>query len=243
MFLFTRKKLVLDVFTTRSEVAEQYPVDYARKFLPEWWKKLPSQIEDETTIYPRPTAKRCVGITEYYKNGIIIPLWSDLMVSSNEGDWQWQFSDEASEAHTHAYEQMTDIHPENARFHMKLISPWLFKCKEDIKWVWTHPSWNFPNNNVVVPSAVVDYKYNPGTNINIFVDNTRNHKTLIPAGLPMVSVFPMSERRVELRRHVVDHTEMSKIVNRSYSATFINKYRNSKRQIDANSGKCPFGFS
>lgn len=243
-FLFKKSELHLDVFTSRSGVFELYPVEYGNNFFPEWWKKLSKEYYHEGSIYPSSTMKRCDGFIQYYKNSITIPLWSDLMLKINRNDSvDWQFSDMVTNASSHPKVQMEGFMDDKEFAHVKIESPWIFKSKDEISWVWTQPIWNFKNSfDVLIPPASVNYKYNNSTNINMLIDQTEDKKILLPAGLPMVNLFPMTEKKVVIHSHLVSNEEYSKIHDATYASTFINKYKNAKKILQEKESKCPFHF-
>ena len=243
IFLFKKKELHLDVFTYRPEVLEYYPVDYASKFYPEWWKKLPKEYEEEGKFWPTSTMKRCVGFTDYYRNGIVVPLWSDLAIKTHPLSFNWQFSDRKTQIQVHQYEQMQGYLDPNQYSHAKIVTPWALVCKEDVNFVWTQPTWNFERvSDIIIPPAVVNYKHNSGTNINVFFDKREEKKFIIPAGQPMVNMIPATERRLVIHKHLVDEPEFLKKSISSYESTFVNKYRNNKSITESNESRCPFGF-
>lgn len=243
IFLFKKKKLHLDIFTYRPEVMEFYPVDYATKFYPEWWKKLPREFEPEQTFWPMSTMKRCTGFTEYYKNGIVIPMWSDMAIKTHPLEFNWHFADRLTECDSHPYEQMYGYLDPSQYKHLKIVSPWLFKCKEEVNFVWTQPTWNFERvSDIIIPPAVVNYKYLSGTNINLFVDKREEKKFILHAGQPMVNLLPMTERTVVIHKHVVTKKEYDSLNLHSYQSTYVNKYKNNRDLSKAKEKQCPFGF-
>lgn len=243
MFWFKKKEIHLDVFTYRPEVFEYYPVDHAKRFFPDWWKNMPKEVELEGTFWPTPTIKRCVGFLDYYKNGIIIPLWSDMAIHTHPLSCNWQFSDGRTNSISHPAEQIGEYIDSNQYRHIKIESPWIFKCKEEVNFVWTQPDWNFENHSdYFMPPGVLNFKYNMGTNINMFVDKREEKKYIIPAGQPMVNIIPMSERTVKIHKHLVEPLEYDRMTSLANISTFVNKYRNNKSIMKSNESRCPFHF-
>lgn len=249
MFLFKKKEIHLDVFTNRPEVMEYYPVDYATKFYPDWWKALPKEYEPSGMFFPASTMKRCVGFTDYHKYGIIIPLWSDLAFVTHPGiiaGSSWKFSDEISSAVSHDTQQFAGFDPDNKYAHIKINSPWIFNCGEEINFTWSQPSWNFNNHSdYFIPPGVLNYKYQCATNINMFinVNNSQNsRKFMIEAGQPMINILPMSERQIKIHRHVLNEQEYKTRVSLGYNLKFTNKYTSQKIIRQSNEKRCPFGF-
>lgn len=244
-FLFKRKKIHLDVFTHRPGVFELFPVDYSNKFFPEWWKNLPKDFYNDKINRTTSTMKRCEGFIEYYINSITIPLWSDLSLNIRPefDSMNWQFSDPSSHAESHDLFQMHGFMEKKNFKHLKLISPWLFKTKEDINWLWSQPVWNFDDPfSIIIPPAGIGFKYQGATNINMLINAESDSVMLLPCGTPMANLMPMTENDVVLHRHLIDFQEYSRMDDTSYPSSFTNKYRNMKRILQSKESKCPFHF-
>lgn len=237
MFFFKPKVIHLDCFITRPDVNEFFPVDYANKFFPEWWKKLPKDTGRNQT-----TMKLCNGFNNLYTRGIIIPLWTSMIIDIKKD--LIIFSDMTTKSDTHDYSQMQGyIDPSKYR-HFKIVNPWYFKCKEEIYFSFQQPLWSFSDlSDIFVSPGVVDYKYQNGTNINFFM-NLENPKIELEAGQPMAHIIPLSERKLKIHRHVVSNHEMDKVVINNTQPFFRNKYAKRKLMIDKKESekKCPFGF-
>jgi hypothetical protein len=67
MFLFKKKKVVLDCFTYRSDVYSYFPIQKASSAMPNWWKKMPATFcPDPTGLAEFPTMRSCSGFLSYY---------------------------------------------------------------------------------------------------------------------------------------------------------------------------------
>jgi hypothetical protein len=168
-------------------------------------------------------------------------MWCDLFIEAmQDGGYRWQFSAEEQACAVHPKYQYGDLIDESKAGHMKLKSPWLLKCKEDINWVWTEPTYNFPQRtDLTVLPGIVEYKDNVTTNVNLIVNTTNKNRIFIPVGQPIVSLTPMSDRKVELRRHVISKEEEKRMFSMFESASFYNIARKVKRMKEANKG-CPY---
>lgn len=240
IFRFPQKKIVLDCFTDNSSVIELAPVLPAVKLIPDWWKNLPQSMFDEETLNGVTTMKNCVGMVDYYAKSIAIPMWCDVSIKINKNKtYNWQFADRISKAEVHNIEeQAKGFLPEHG--HLKLVSPWLFKTKENINWVWSHPTYNYANNaDITSLPAISNYYHQNGSNINMMINLNSAKTIVIPHLTPVALLTPMSDRKVEVVRHLVSTEEFQKITNRNTTITFINKYKKiikTKKQL----GNCPF---
>ena len=250
MFFFKPKEIHLDCFTFRPEVYEFSSVDYSHKFYPEWWLKLPKtqqKMNLSGKVSEITTMKGCVGFVNYYKYGITIPLWSDLRLSylANERKFDVEFAFKKHTHGEHLIEQMTGLINPDEFAHIKLMSPWIFKTKEDIQWAWMQHTWNFsPVNKITILPAIIDFKYQNGTNVN-FLISTKIRECFLPNNQPLVNIIPLSERKVKIHRHLVNEREFEILAASSYPTYFKGKYKKIKQIIigrEKEQKKCPFGF-
>ena len=245
MFWFKSKTIHVDCFTSRQYVHDFYPIDNTNKFFPDWWKALDKSYPDESGIFPNPTIKSCTGFNQFFNNGITIPLWSDMAVGlTPDNQFAWKFSDSITTANNHNFKQMEGyLHP-NEYGHVKIHTPWLIECKEDINWMWVQNTWAFSNPaNLIIPPGVVNYKYNTNTDINMFFNFQNYHRNfIIKNGTPMVNIIPMDNRRVKVHVHKLSEEEFMSKRERLIPTSFLNKYGTTKNLINKYEKKCPFGF-
>jgi hypothetical protein len=241
LFKFPQKKIILDCFTSDSYVVEYSPINFAIKHIPEWWKKLPTPEFDVTKnpMYKQ-NMKHCVGMIDYYKNSIAIPLWSDLAIGTN-GDNQfiWKFSDGKTRIEQHnLITEATGFF--NDYTHIKIMSPWFFKSEKDINWIWSHPTYNYSNeNNFVYLPGIVSFYYQHSVNINMMFYAAPFKKIMISQGQPLALLTPMSDRKVEIINHLVSAEEMNKLKQKQIPITFLNKYKNVVKRKNQFIG-CPY---
>lgn len=233
IFLFKPRKIILDCFTKSHILNKLAPIDYAVKFYPKWWKDLPNDYDHN--FIKAPTMRKCMGLIDYYKHSICIPMWNEIAVNVDKNrNYNWQFADFNSTATVHDAKQRGSYMPSNNYGHIKLESPWKIKTKEDINWVWSQPTYNFdaPENAVVLP-GVINFKHQHASNINFMFDITEPKTFYIETNQPMAFITPMDERKVVLKRHVVDDKEFSKLWDSYGRSSFLNSYTKNKR-----SNKC-----
>ena len=89
--LFNKKpKIHLDCFCTEETLFELFPLKYAKDVIPSWFKKIPSSKQiDETfpSLNFKTSFKHCNGIIDLYKEGFVIPLWTDFLIdTTNDGE-------------------------------------------------------------------------------------------------------------------------------------------------------------
>lgn len=256
---FKKKPIYLDCYTTFNHVYDMFKVDSAKKFVPSWFKDLPSTFTDPRSINPIPTAKTCVGISSFFRNGFIIPLWTDANLGyatvsngyTNNIQLVTQFSDGFTKGQVHEQKQIgNEFMPEETYTHFKIFSPWVFECSEDIDWLWSQPTYNFkyPDQLIILPGAL-EFKYNSNVFINCSIrklNETRTPTMLqLEAGQPLVHLIPITDREVVVRNHLVNLEEWNRISQKNNRAFFFNnhnKKRNFLKKQEENKNKCPFGF-
>jgi hypothetical protein len=241
IFFFKKQKMVLDCFTYLPYVYDFAKIDYAVKFIPEWWKQTPRLVEGKN----KPTIKSCPGFVDFYKKGIAIPSWFELEITVFEKDNKNFYSWESSNKDVHTdnshevcqFDKFAGINGQN----LKITSPWAFKTKENISFVWSQPTWNLRNllcNFTLLP-ANIEFKYQHGTHINYLILNNETEKTFnIPALTPLAMLHGLTEKEIKIKNHLVDENTWKRffgienlILNRN-PKEFITLYREKKQLID-----------
>lgn len=214
--MFFKKSIILNCYTSRSDVFNYFPIQETKKTFPKWLKTLKKSYFNsvEDCLY---TVKNCPAFVDYFLTGFTLPLWSDLAltVGKNGTDaYRWQYSDCRSQIDFHSLDQMgLDIKDYQ---HFKLLSPWVFSCSEDINFLWSRPSWRFGDmpETVQILDGVVNYKINAATHINMLVKKTeKNQNILLSAETPMAHIIPLTERKIVLKTHLVTEEVMNSIMS------------------------------
>lgn len=238
MFLFRKPKLVVDFFTYSEQVYQSNKIDYAHNFYPQWWKDTAKTYTKD--FYEVSTIKKCRAVIDSYQYGAIIPMWSDMALDIKNGAYKWQFADHKTETEMHPPEQWKTYADPRNYGHLKIISPWNAKCKNNIKFQFLSPFWS---HSVDVPyrilPGIVDYKYNRATHINLIINIQNDYRGMIPATTPMGHIIPLSEKELIIKNHLISLEEYASNFSDPY--TFTDAYKNIKNNIDKQE-KCPFNF-
>jgi hypothetical protein len=236
LFKFPQKKIVLDCFTALPSAIEYAPIHYAIKHIPDWWKNLPapsnpSQVEMRNM-------RNCAGMVDYYKKSIAIPLWTDFKVSVKNKIFIWEFADQTGDATQHTKEQAKGFL--DGYQHLKINSPWLFKSEKNMNWVWSHPTYNYSYGTELVSlPGITEFYYQNSTNINFLLDLDEEQEIFIRQGQPLALLTPMSDRKVEIVRHLISQEEFLSIYRRNAPFTFVDKYKSMLKRKEQFSD-CPF---
>jgi len=226
IFKFTKKKVVLDCFTYDELVMQTAPIAPAMKYIPNWWRQLDNTYIPDKTFFPTATMKTCAGMVDYYKKSIALPLWSDLCVEVSNNNYKWQFSDRETPAIIHDIRKQATGFAEN-HGHMKIMSPWAFKTKEDLYWTWSQPIYNLEESvmGIKVLPGVVNYYRQVSTHINLIVPLSHPKKFMFSQGQALVHLTPMCDRKVDIVRHLVSRNEYERIATQQQKGiTFTNIY-------------------
>lgn len=238
LFKFPKKKLVIDCFTGEELILQTAPITNGMKQIPEWWKNLPTTYD--ITFYKNATMKSCIGMVEYYKKSIVIPLWSDLTVSVQGTQYDWQFSDRVSVAHIHDLTKQATGFVTN-HGHMKLEAPWLIKTKEQVSWIWSQPLYSYAEDllDIKFLPACVDISVIMKPNINMIFPLNQHRVYELKLGQPLIHLTPMTDREVKVVRHLVDYTEFNRLNNMqsraTFTKTFLTTVNRKKKFLD-----CPY---
>ena len=195
--------IVLDCYTYNPYAYNFAKVNHGSYYIPEWWKKTPRHIENSLTI------KDCPAIIEYYKKGIVIPMWCEFEFIINpkghEDLFTWKSSQNDFSVAEHAQEQFKGFTKADGH-NIKIASPWYIKCREDIKFTFTQPVWSQRNTmfNFVLTPGIVSFKSQMECNLNYFYEQTDKRQVInISALTPVAIMHAMSDRKIKLNHHLV----------------------------------------
>lgn len=245
MFSFFHRtpKIVLDCFTTEEHVYNYTPIVKASKTIPDWWKELPNYEfrlkRDSEKVFVNDSVqnlKNCYAFLELFHNAISIRHWADIYIETSESNFNY-FVSSGQLPESHSIKQIgkgfINYH------HLKLSSPWVFREKEGIKFSWFGAQWNLDNYDFAVLPGVINFKINHGTNINLMIPKQKN-EYVIPAGLPLVNLIPLTEKKIVVKNHLVSSDEFQKYYYDPLSKYF-HGWRTAKKLLE-NEKKCPFGY-
>lgn len=239
--MFGKKPITLKFYTADKDAYAYAKPNFGNKFMPNWWKKLEAPDSETETVA---NIKFCVGMTSYYKRGIIIPMWCDLTVDvSPEKELNYMFYDERSKMEFHSVAQRGSFaDPENF-IHGKIRSAWNIVCDEDVEFHFNTPIWSFQNPNTfrTLP-AVINYKHQFNTHINLLFDipTGETQRVYIHKDTPIAIIHPLSERKVKIEHYLITEDEFKTKFPRYNTATLM--YHKRKKLMEKQESKCPFGF-
>lgn len=234
MFTIFRRpgKIHVDCFTYLPNLTKLFPVLYAHERIPVWHKTLPPTIKTPSGPM-RGTMKTCPGVSDLFKKGMILQSWSDVYL-----DWSkpgasglyWEPND-IGESHVSA--QWNNSKAFEDYIHFKFLSPWKFVEKTEVKWLMLDTFWLDPNVKYVVPTGMLEYKYQHTTNVNMWIPKNAFPKNLtIPAGKELTQIIPLSDKDVVLHQHEIEESEyIRKYIGIQH--TFAASYYKKKKLLES----------
>ena len=196
--------IILDCYTYNVYAYNFAKINHGYHYIPEWWKKTPTITENSTR-----TIKKCPAVIEYYKKGIVLPMWCEVKIQVNPiGDKElcrWESSQKDFQIVTHAQEQFDGFTKNNGN-NLKILSPWFIKCEEEIYFTYTQPIWSQRDTmfNLILTPGVLSFKHQMWTSLNYFIEQKDVQQNIhIEPLTPMLIMHPMSERKIKLRHHLL----------------------------------------
>lgn len=226
------RPITLDCYTTNSGVYHAFPVAKSTELYPDWWKSLKTtaEVPEKRNPIKRPmnTVKVCEGLLDLYKSMITIPLWSDIKIQyDNKGNFAWISSADDVKIGHHPAEQFNHEEFSNL-IHMKIMVPWIMQEKTGVNFQLFSSDWNKPSSmfDYRIPGGVLNYKYQVGANCNIWLPKKEKATIDLIAGDPLLNLLPLTDRKVIIKNHLIDHAEFMKIEHKfSYQSKFASRYR------------------
>lgn len=240
-FLKNKKPIIVNAYTYNGGVYANAKIQKSSAFRPRFIDELPSYKNSKAPFDGSANNMRgCTGFLKYYQNGFIIPMWTDLAIRVSKDWFSVDAIDNKTDCVVHNSDQRGGYAPDSEYQHLKISSPWLIECEDDIDWVWTDPVWS--RDDIAAYSTlpgVVNFSNVNTCNINMLVKKDDGVKdVLIPFMQPMVSLFPMSERKVIVKCHLIPPHEWKQMHERNEPVAFLNS---STKAIKARK-RCPFSF-
>ena len=93
----------------------------AKHFIPQWFKDIPSNAID--------TVKDCPSFPDYFSQGYIIPMWTDVKLKYENENWKWETPTNKVKWSSHRNDQFLDyadssLNGVSGQFVFKTVCPW-----------------------------------------------------------------------------------------------------------------------
>ena len=176
----------------------------AKHFIPEWFKNIPS-------TNPM-SVKKCPSFPDYFSQGYILPMWSDVLLTQKDDTYKWVSSSDSFGWEGHNNDQLIDykkatFNGVDGQFIFKAFCPWR---------IVTPPGWSILqlplfyhfNQEWSVLPGVIDTDIHHEINQQVLYHGNGN-PIKINAGDPFVLYIPF-KRSNKLKHEVFYQTEKYK---------------------------------
>lgn len=212
MFIFSKAKpLVVDFVTSDYKAYEYFSIDRSNKFIPQWWKEIPQEYNNDifkTKGNRLNTLKRCPGFMDIFRYSYTMPLWTscEIIVNNQINDLGYSATcADNTEITSHPSSQSGKFMECNSLTHLKFHSPWYgYSSKgRDLLWNWSPATWNNPLllNTLMIPTAFRNFRGGTSTTIHSFINSKENNTFYLEAGVPMIHMTPMTDKKVNVKCH------------------------------------------
>jgi hypothetical protein len=208
-----------------------------KQFPPKWWKSMPSHTDTHVT------AKLCPALPDYFSQGYIMPMWTDVefVFDENTGAWEWltKGPENPFKFATHGQEQFlnyTDAYFQGVKgnFVFKTISPWRIVTPPGYSILQLPVFYHFNSNFSVFP-GVRDTDVYHSTNHQILYHG-EGKRIRINRGEPLCQYIPFKREKynLEIKEADENNTKMFTIEDLNIDTKFMGEaaYRELQRNRD-----------
>lgn len=174
-----------------KNIPEPYP---ARKLMPEWFKNLPTRVDQSNPSYQEnATIKRCPPFLDAMCAGWIIPLAGDVEITSTSGaeGVTWKSNHHKVLIETHGQQQVAG-NPNTPKPPLKFLNWWMLKVSVGYSVLFVPPL-NRPDFRFECISGIVDDGYMGNGALEYinfpFFFKATNYSGIIKAGTPLVQAI------------------------------------------------------
>tara|TARA_B100000959_G_scaffold249648_1_gene277559 strand:- start:283 stop:1107 length:825 start_codon:yes stop_codon:yes gene_type:complete len=192
------------------------PVWSAKDHMPKWWKKGPSQIADQAaSMFEKTQAgtyKSCPGIQDFFKDCLILPMWTDVIIAADgKGDWAFKCSMDSFKIELHDNNQFLNHVPpwlQDVSIQVfKFPCPWLIKTPPGYSVMQLPMFYHFDRNFQTMAGVIrtdIYHEINQQVCMMLTPENakphpdTNMHEIMIKAGTPMSMYIPFKREEYDL---------------------------------------------
>jgi len=173
-----------------------------------------SNLEATTKL---PTIATCPGIKDFYQLPIHLKMWGEAEVHVKpDGKWSTNINPALGIQMTyHSSLQYGKMYSD--RIFVKMESPWYFSSDDDVNVMFMESHYSasfFRDNDLIVPPGILNFKYQPGTNVHIgYKIKEQPYAVKWKLNQPLVSMFALTERPVVIEHKLISHNDWQTLVN------------------------------
>ena len=226
--MFRQNVIEIAIDSEFSAAYKFYKPNYSAKFLPEWYKNIPHHFISKNKYnveFPYSTIKACPAIKKNLTNGIIFPLWTDIVINIDpERRWAYQVADGLTTIQQHDNEQFYGF--ASNHINLKLVNPWKLKSSENKMFYLTNTFYHTVDTNFKVSPGLIEFYYQNDLNINLFFPIKPNVYTVkLNAGQPIIQLIDTTNKISKIKHSLYSSEEMKKKFLLKPRTTFLNVYK------------------
>lgn len=199
------KSPIIEFLTTKEYADILIPPAPANKFIPEWYKSIPthSKVSRDHTGNMSMTAKKCLPMLDAMTHGYIIPLAGDVHIRTNEDASLIDITENCfiKQTEEHSQDQVSPNFPFPKNHLIKFVNYFVIKTPPGYSCLFVSPI-NHLETRFTTFGAVVDTdKYDREINFpTVWLAN--NYDDTVIAGTPIIQCIPF-KRSTTIDNHEV----------------------------------------
>jgi len=224
----------IEFYSTVPGLPDLFPIVNAKDALPRWAKSARDSYikKKDQSIGRMNHIYQCPGIFDLFKQGYVVPMWHDVIISTN-GDsdsftWTVPTSELADlnpevnliEPQSNGLGAVLPIKPWSLNTLVKVNTPWHVVAPRGVKLLILPMA--YPDSFEFESSiGILDPGYSNEINIQLYY-NVQKGDVMIKAGTPLAHIIPLSEKQYELVCREMNSIDRFWQAKRKYfsSATF-----------------------
>lgn len=220
----------IEFFSSISGLSDAFPIVPAKGFRPKW---MAQAKEDYVKVLKERNDKfshiyQCPGIFEIYRHGFIVPMWLDVIITTDPRRQGFSYKTPTNDFHQDG-KILIDKHdgpavrhlpmpPYSEPYVVKINTPWNIVAPKGVKFLMlpiSYPdSFEFAN----VP-GILDPSVSCEVNFQLYW-NVKEGETVIKAGTPMVHMIPLCEGDFDIICRTMNDNDEKWLAKRKYLNNF-----------------------
>ena len=196
----------IEFVSTNPKITKIFQPVPAKKFLPEWFKELPSELNKPI---PAPTIKNCVPVTDMMSAGYILKNTyefdvkiNDPIVESLEGiqqriGWRCDSAEKYIDAHFH--EQCPVSHSNTPTDFFKIKNDWIIRTPPGYSCLILQPFYFFEKRYKLMSAIVDTDKYDTPIVFTGYPTTLPEIEITIKPGDPLVQIIPFKRDEWQMK--------------------------------------------
>jgi hypothetical protein len=239
---FKKTKQVLKCYTKFAYVAKHFPIELAKKQVPESFTSMPTHMKMPANFTACPfsklvnsrkglTIRSCDGILDLWSKSFVLCAPFDMAINIQDNRVQFKSTDNnLFPVSQHPEEQFSSVFPDYAN--VKMVIPWKFVSDKSMPCMFAPAIYHMPEDirsSIMFPSGIVDYSIVHSTNINMLIKKQAEQKVIhIKAGTPLIYITPLTNEPIDVKIETLSADSWSGLENQNISFKSIYKFLKKK---------------